>query len=466
MKTLYSIIFLTLVSILGYSQAPEAFNYQAVMRNASGDILTNVQIAVQISILQDSETGTAVYVERFNPTTTAYGLIAIKIGKGSVQSGTFSSIDWGAYEYYIMTEVDPNNGTDFTAMGTTQLLSVPYAMHSKTAESITGTIPETDPVYTASQASNITATDITNLGNLSGTNTGDQDLSAYVTTEADPVYTASQASSITATDITNLGNLSGTNTGDQDLSAYVTTEADPVYTASQASNITATDITNLGNLSGTNTGDQDLSGYITTEADPTWNGAASQSGNIGRTGNVGIGTTNPSAPLHVAGSVRIVDGTQGNRRMLQSDASGNASWIGAPGVDYVESGSGGSVSTSSSTSHMNTVTITTPGPGYVIVTASGSLYHLVGSTGGFMARIKISTAINDVSETPGIQFIRQTSYHTSSATYDYPFSVSRVFYVSTAGSHSFYLNIWHQIVNGTLSLTDHTLIGQYVPNRY
>jgi hypothetical protein len=131
MKTIYSIIFLMLVGILGYSQAPEAFNYQAVIRNASGDILTNSQIAVQISIVQDSESGTAVYVERFNPTTNDYGLIAIKLGKGSVQSGTFNTIDWGTHEFYIKIEVDPNNGTDFTSMGTTQLLSVPYALYAR-----------------------------------------------------------------------------------------------------------------------------------------------------------------------------------------------------------------------------------------------------------------------------------------------------------------------------------------------
>jgi hypothetical protein len=130
MKTLYSIILLMLISTLAYSQAPEAFNYQALIRDGSGDILDNVQVAIQISILQDSEIGSAVYVERFNPTTTAYGLIAVKIGKGSVQSGAFSSIDWGTHEYYIKTEVDPNNGTDFTAMGSSQLLSVPYALHA------------------------------------------------------------------------------------------------------------------------------------------------------------------------------------------------------------------------------------------------------------------------------------------------------------------------------------------------
>ena len=130
MKTLYSILLLMLIGTYAYSQAPEAFNYQAVIRNSSGDILANTQVAVQVSILQDNETGTAVYVERFNPTTSDFGLIALKLGLGSVQTGTFNTIDWGSHDFYIKIEVDPNNGTAFTSMGTSQLLSVPYALYA------------------------------------------------------------------------------------------------------------------------------------------------------------------------------------------------------------------------------------------------------------------------------------------------------------------------------------------------
>jgi hypothetical protein len=152
--------------------------------------------------------------------------------------------------------------------------------------------------------------------------------------------------------------------------------------------------------------------------------------------------------------------------MLQSDASGNASWVGAPGVEYYESGGGSTISTSSSTSHVATITISAPGPGYVIVTASGSLAQTVGSIGQFMARIKVSGTINDISEDPGIQFIRRNYNHVSTHSLEHPFSVSKVFYVSSAGNHSFYLNIWHQVVNGSLRTDDHTLIGHFVPNRY
>jgi len=307
MKRIYTILVAVLLTASVFAQTPEKMSYQAVIRNSSDQLVTNQGIGMQISILQTTATGTAVYVETHNTTTNANGLVTVEIGNGTVVSGDFATIDWATDVYFIQTETDPTGGTTYTITGTTQLMSVPYALHAKTAESITGTVnyTETDPVYTVSQASNITGTDITNLGNLTGTNTGDQDItgiaineqaiqdtasqiradipdvSGFVSTETDPVYTVSQASNITGTDITNLGNLTGTNTGDQDItgiaineqaiqdtasqiradipdvSGFVSTETDPVYTVSQASNITGTDITNLGNLSGVNTGDQD-----------------------------------------------------------------------------------------------------------------------------------------------------------------------------------------------------------------
>jgi len=127
--------------------------------------------------LQGSVTGTPVYVERQFPTTNTNGLVTIEIGSGTVVSGNFSTIDWTNGPYFIKTETDLNGGATYTITGVSQLLTVPYALHAKTAETITGGINETDPTYTSSQAANITATDITNLSNLSGINTGDQTIS-------------------------------------------------------------------------------------------------------------------------------------------------------------------------------------------------------------------------------------------------------------------------------------------------
>ena len=163
-----------------WAQAPQKISYQAVIRNNSGTLVTNTQIGMEINIRKsDPSSGTIVYTETQTPTTNANGLVSIEIG----EEVGFSSINWASGTYYIETNtaiVAPL--TTYTIKGVSQLLSVPYALHSKTAESISGTILETDPTYTKSQAANITETHITNLNNLSGTNTGDQDLSGLATT--------------------------------------------------------------------------------------------------------------------------------------------------------------------------------------------------------------------------------------------------------------------------------------------
>lgn len=178
MKKLYTLIAAVMLTSGAFAQAPEKMSYQAVVRDAGNALVSNKAVGMQLSILQGSASGIAVYVEKQNPTTNINGLISIEIGSGTVVSGTFASIDWSAGPYFIKSETDPSGGTNYTITGTSQLLSVPFALHANTAGSITGTITETDPVYLGSEAVQITATDITNLGNLSNVNTGDQDLSA------------------------------------------------------------------------------------------------------------------------------------------------------------------------------------------------------------------------------------------------------------------------------------------------
>ncbi|PCI93222.1 MAG: hypothetical protein COB15_16750 [Flavobacteriales bacterium] len=182
MKKLYTLLTAVILTATAFAQAPEKMSYQAVVRDASDALVATQAVGMQISILQTTATGTAVYVETQTPTTNINGLVSIEIGSGTAVSGTFNTIDWSAGPYFIKTETDPTGGTTYTITGTSQLMSVPYALHSKTADSITGGITETDPTYTASQAANITSTDITNLSNLSGTNTGDQTISRTGTT--------------------------------------------------------------------------------------------------------------------------------------------------------------------------------------------------------------------------------------------------------------------------------------------
>ena len=239
MRKVFTFLAAVLLTASVFAQAPEKMSYQAVIRNSSEALVTNTTVGMQISILQGSASGTAVYVETQSPTTNANGLVSLEIGVGTVVSGDFTTIDWANGTYFIKTETDPAGGTNYTIAGVSQLLSVPYALHAKTAETVTGGITETDPTFTSSQAANIDADDITNLGNLSGVNTGDQDLSTLATKTALGDSTAQVRSEI------------------PDVSGFLTSETDPTFTSSQAANITATDITNLGNLSGVNTGDQD-----------------------------------------------------------------------------------------------------------------------------------------------------------------------------------------------------------------
>ena len=149
MRKLFTILLAVFLTATVWAQSPNKMSYQAVIRDASDNLITDTQIGMQISILQGSASGTAVYVETQSPTTNANGLISIKIGDGTVQSGDFTNIEWANGPYFIKTETDPAGGTDYTITGTSQLLSVPYALHAKTAESVSGTITETDPVFTA-----------------------------------------------------------------------------------------------------------------------------------------------------------------------------------------------------------------------------------------------------------------------------------------------------------------------------
>lgn len=138
MKKIFTILAAVLLTASVFAQARQKMSYQAVIRNASNTLVTNTPVGMQISILQGSSTGTAVYVETQTPTTNANGLVSLEIGTGTIVTGTFASINWATGPYFIKTETDPANGTTYTITGTSELLSVPYALHAKTAESITG----------------------------------------------------------------------------------------------------------------------------------------------------------------------------------------------------------------------------------------------------------------------------------------------------------------------------------------
>jgi len=133
MRKIFTIVAAIALTASAIAQSPEKMSYQAVIRNSSDQLVANQSVGMQISIIQGSATGSVVYAETQTPTSNANGLISIEIGGGTVVSGTFSSIDWANGPYFIKTETDPTGGTGYTITGTTQLLSVPYALYAKNA---------------------------------------------------------------------------------------------------------------------------------------------------------------------------------------------------------------------------------------------------------------------------------------------------------------------------------------------
>ena len=134
--TLLSIIilaFLIMPAINIFAQAPEAIKYQAVARDNEGNPITNTLIGGQISILKGSDSGPVVYKETHQALANNFGIIHFNIGMGVVVTGDFGQINWGDDDYFVEVAIDINGGTNYTVMGTSQMMSVPYALYAKTA---------------------------------------------------------------------------------------------------------------------------------------------------------------------------------------------------------------------------------------------------------------------------------------------------------------------------------------------
>jgi uncharacterized protein (TIGR02145 family) len=136
MKKLIFSIALLCFGVAVLAQSPNLMSYQAIIRNASNQLIVNAPIGVRVSILQGSATGTVVFRETYNPnpTTNSNGLLGLNVGSGLSLIGSFAQVNWSQGPYFVQVEADPNGGTNYTISSVSQLLSVPYALHAKTAE--------------------------------------------------------------------------------------------------------------------------------------------------------------------------------------------------------------------------------------------------------------------------------------------------------------------------------------------
>ena len=250
-KILLLTVAVVICAVTAFAQAPQSVKYQAVLRDNAGDIISEETVDIRISI---EDSGSVVYQENHATSTNQYGLVTLNIGTGSVLNGNFGAIDWAADDHYIRIEVD--NGSGYVDMGLTQLMSVPYALHANTASEVDN-FSEMDPVFDASPASGITATDITDWTTAYGW--GNHADAGYLTEETQVLSYSNDTLYLTG------GSYVILPTGfDGDWSSLTGT---PPVVSTFAND----------------------AGYIDAESDPTWTGTADTSASIWRYGYVGIG---------------------------------------------------------------------------------------------------------------------------------------------------------------------------------
>ncbi|MBN2174695.1 MAG: hypothetical protein JW731_11215 [Bacteroidales bacterium] len=130
-KIIYFSFGLLLFGLSLLAQTPQAFKYQAIARDNAGNLIANQNVSFRISILQGSAGGTCVYTETHALKTNDFGLANLNVGGGVPVSGNFSTIGWGSNTYFLKIEMDPLGGSAYQLMGTSQLLSVPYALYAR-----------------------------------------------------------------------------------------------------------------------------------------------------------------------------------------------------------------------------------------------------------------------------------------------------------------------------------------------
>ena len=202
-KGLFLLLSMTL-SYLGIAQVPNSFSYQMVIRNGNNELVANTTVGIRIGLLGGNAADTVWYEEEHKVKTNLNGLAYITIGKGNILKGAISTIDWTRGPFFIKSETDPTGGTNYSLIIVSQMLSVPYAIHAKTAEKLSTPVMESDPLFNASVAKNITAEDTARWSKrevIDGNSGG-----GGVVFEIDPVFNTSVAKSIRSFDTASWNN--------------------------------------------------------------------------------------------------------------------------------------------------------------------------------------------------------------------------------------------------------------------
>jgi len=335
------------------AQTPNSFRYQAVVRNASGLTLQTQNVNLRITLLQGTTTGTSVYSEEHTVTTNEFGMVNIEIGSGSTQIGTIAGIDWANGPYFIKIELDATGGNSFVEMGTTQLLSVPYALYAASGtEGPQGIQGVQGPAGQDGQqgvqgeqgVAGQNGISILWLGTFAASPANPVLNNAYYNSTDKKSYVfdgstwqiLAQDGATGAQGIQGTQGLPGTNATIHSGTG-ISISNDTIYNTNLGSaiNLTGSGATSVSGtypnitISSTDNNTVYSAGSGLSLSGTTFNSVWSNNVNNiynNNGGNVGIGTSTPLSSLHIQGSLRINDDTEGSGKVLTSDLSGNASW--------------------------------------------------------------------------------------------------------------------------------------------
>lgn len=159
MKKFYIFLCLAIASLTQLqAQAPQGFNYQATVRNSAGDLVVNSNVYFKFNVIKGSDTSEPIFTETHYVSTDDLGHVNLVIGQGTANLGSFSALDWSLGSYYLGIELDTGNG--YLAMGTTQLLSVPYALYAENSGNATSATPNLEAVLAENNSANYQIKDL------------------------------------------------------------------------------------------------------------------------------------------------------------------------------------------------------------------------------------------------------------------------------------------------------------------
>jgi hypothetical protein len=344
MKRLFYSVFVTLLFSLSALAQNEGINFQGVARNTAGEVLVSQKINLRLSILLGSETGTVAYMETRQVTTNPQGIFAVVVGddKALTKSTNFSTINWTPSPKFIKVEMDPNAGSNYLVMGTSRLQAVPFAFYANgvDASNVKGVLPlssggtgvasmtelkkslgldvfnnaaldtKVDKVAGKGLSTNdYTTAEKNKLEAITGTNTGDQDLSGYATTTqlAAKANTADVTTSLaTKANTSDVTTSLATKANASDVTTSLATKVDKVTGKDLSTNdYTTAEKDKLAAITGTNTGDQvNITGNAGTatklQSSVTINGVAFD-------GSANITLPTPSAGIPYTGATQAAD---------------------------------------------------------------------------------------------------------------------------------------------------------------